>query len=177
MAGSGGAGVGAVVTSAQYDAMFPPSTRATGYTYASFLSATAAYPTFAQTGDSTTRARELAALFANVAHETSKLEYLDEGGSAPYCEDTVTTCPAASYHGRGPLQISWNYNYEDAGAALHDDIFTNPDHVLADPAIGWQTALWFWMTSEGASYGHGPETSHAAMTGSDGFIKTIRIIN
>ncbi|KAL7525544.1 hypothetical protein ACHAXR_001052, partial [Thalassiosira sp. AJA248-18] len=43
------------------------------------------------------------------------------------------------FFGRGPIQLSWNYNYIDAGAALNEDLCANPDLVATDPAIAWGT--------------------------------------
>ncbi|KAL7531014.1 hypothetical protein ACHAXR_005283 [Thalassiosira sp. AJA248-18] len=43
------------------------------------------------------------------------------------------------YFGRGPIQLSWNYNYIDAGAALNEDLCTNPDLVATNDAIAWGT--------------------------------------
>ena len=51
--------------------------------------------------------------------------------------------------GRGPIQLSGNYNYYKAGAALNVDLCANPDLVATDPKVAWGTALWFWMTSGG----------------------------
>jgi basic endochitinase B len=46
------------------------------------------------------------------------------------------------YQGRGPLQITYNYNYGPA------DIYNRPDLVATDPATTWKTGLWFWMTPQ-----------------------------
>jgi len=41
------------------------------------------------------------------------------------------------FFGRGPLQLSWNYNYVDAGDALGVDLCANPDLVAADGEVAW----------------------------------------
>eukprot|EP01068_Selenidium_serpulae_P002797 Selendium_serpulae@DN2676_c0_g1_i1.p1 len=80
--------------------------------------------------------------------------------SHDYCEPNANCmdnygheCPCAtgeSYHGRGPIQLSWNYNY----AAFSNDVFgddsvlNDPDLVLQDGPTAWASALWFWMTPQ-----------------------------
>ncbi|KAK1319616.1 Chitinase 5 [Acorus calamus] len=66
---------------------------------------------------------EIAAFFAHVTHETGHFCYIEEinGASGNYCDNTNTRyrcVPRKTYYGRGPLQISWNYNYGPAGRAL-----------------------------------------------------------
>ncbi|CAH8568365.1 unnamed protein product [Dicrocoelium dendriticum] len=56
---------------------------------------------------------------------------------------------AASYHGRGPLQLSWGYNYGDYSKFLYNDpqvLLENPDQLLDKPEVGIGAAIWFWMT-------------------------------
>ncbi len=71
------------------------------------------------------------------------------------------------------MQLSWNYNYASAGAALGADLLHNPDLVATDSRIAWGTAIWFWMSSSGA----GSSTPHSAITSGLGFGLTIRAIN
>lgn len=179
-------GLSAVISSAQFDQMFPPSVRQAAWTYDSFISAAASRPEFAafgNTGDMAMRAREVAAFLANVAHETGQLSDMVENTSAMYCDSSKSYgCPSSyGYKGRGPLQLSWNYNYHDAGSFLGINLLSSPTQVGSDPAVGWKTALWFWMMSKGASWGTPtPMTSHAAMTSGTpppGFYETIRVIN
>uniref|UniRef100_A0ACD5TAQ7 Uncharacterized protein n=1 Tax=Avena sativa TaxID=4498 RepID=A0ACD5TAQ7_AVESA len=47
------------------------------------------------------------------------------------------------------MQLSWNYNYGQAGRALGVDLLNNPDLVETDQALSFKTALWFWMTPQG----------------------------
>ena len=67
----------------------------------------------------------------------------ETGNCAQYCaagdpcaaagEDA--SCPCASgktYHGRGPMQLSWNYNYEPAGRALGVDLLAEPERITQD---------------------------------------------
>ena len=55
------------------------------------------------------------------------------------------------FYGRGPIQLSWNYNYIDAGTALGVDLCTSPDLVATNPSIAWQSAFHYWMTSTGST--------------------------
>ena len=71
------------------------------------------------------------------------------------------------------MQLSWDYNYSAAGAALGIDLLNNPDLVATDAAVSWKTALWYWMTQKGAT----ARTPHDAMINSVGFAETIRAIN
>jgi hypothetical protein len=171
----GGGGTGSfVVSEAQFDQMFP--SRNSFYTYSGLVAALSSYPSFATTGSSTVQKQEAAAFLANVDHETGGLVYINEiDQSGDYCASESYGCPAGtySYYGRGPLQISWNFNYEAAGNALGVDLLDNPNLVSTNAAISWETALWYWMTGTGG----GSVTSHNAMVSGAGFGATIRAIN
>ncbi len=66
-----------------------------------------------------------------------------------------------SYHGRGPIQLSWNYNYGAFSAWLYDNglyaekitsrdaLLINPGLVNSDPIVSMLSAIWFWMTPQG----------------------------
>jgi|GEM_PF-1248950 len=183
-------GISDVFSCAQYEAMLPG--HLAKYTCASFLDALASNPTlfgaFGTTGTTDQRKREIAAFFANVAHETSNLSIETEASTYHYCQTGDSACPCSTesttrYNGRGPLQLSWNYNYCAAGAALGiAGLGTNPDLVTASVSNAWRTSLWFWMASAGASYGGfgGATTAHDAMTSGAtprGFYATISVIN
>ncbi|MFF7456307.1 chitinase [Kitasatospora sp. NPDC008115] len=166
-----------VVSESQFNQLFP--SRNAFYTYRGLVDSLSAYPNFAATGDTATRRREAAALLANVSHETGGLKFVVEQNTANYphyCDTSQSYgCPAgqAAYYGRGPLQLSWNFNYKAAGDALHLDLLHNPNLVQNDPAVSWKTALWFWNTQTGA----GRMTSHDAIVNNKGFGETIRTIN
>jgi predicted chitinase len=165
------------VTETTFQEMFPG--RNPFYSYAGLVDAMKKYPAFAGTGDGTARKREAAAFLANVGHESGGLVYVEEINQAvwgDYCDAAQPYgCPAGqtAYHGRGPIQLSWNSNYKAAGDALGLDLLNEPDLVKNDASVAWQTALWFWMTQNGA----GTMTAHSAITGSGGFGETIRTIN
>jgi hypothetical protein len=166
-----------VVSQAQFDQMFPG--RNSFYTYEGLTAALDAYPGFANTGSETTRRQEAAAFLANVSHETGGLVHIVEQNEANYphyCDwSQPYGCPAgqAAYYGRGPIQLSWNFNYKAAGDALGLDLLGNPWLVQEDAAVAWKTGLWYWNTQSGP----GSMTPHDAMVGGHGFGETIRAIN
>ena len=55
------------------------------------------------------------------------------------------------FFGRGPLQLSHNYNYIDAGTAIDADLCETPDLIATDEEVGWASAFWFWTTSTGST--------------------------
>jgi predicted chitinase len=172
---------GFAVSEKQLGRMFPH--RDAFYTYEGLTASLAAYPAFAKTGDETVRKQEVAAFLANVSHETGGLAEVIEQNAANYAHYCDTSkpygCPAgpAAYYGRGPIQLSWNFNYKAAGDALGLDLLHDPTMVQKDPAIAWKTGLWYWDTQRG----QGTTTAHDAMTGAagsrGGFGATIRSIN
>ena len=130
------------------------------------------YGSFLAEGDLNTRKRELAGFLANISHETgggsvdgltddskSGLYFNEEvgfiGSSAiGYVQGTGTSyLPVAgkSYHGRGPIQLSYNYNYGLCSDVLYGDssiLLNNPDLVEQDGVLGFMTGIWFWMTPQ-----------------------------
>jgi len=160
-------GLDALLSRELFDALFP--NRDPLYSYDALLAAAAAYPEFAATGTLVERQRELAAWLGNIAHETTGGWPTAPGGPEAWglyftqevgCEDGTCTqycdasnaqypCePGRTYHGRGPIQLSWNYNYGAFGAALGLDLLHDPDLVTSDGEVAFTTALWFWMTAQ-----------------------------
>jgi predicted chitinase len=168
---------GFAVSKKQFAKMFPR--RDAFYTYEGLTAALPAYPAFATTGTATVRKQEAAAFLANVSHETGGLAQVVEQDSANYGHYCDTGkpygCPAGTdaYYGRGPIQLSWNFNYKLAGDALGLDLLHDPALVQKDPAVAWKTGLWYWDTQ----LGQGKTTAHDAIAGGAGFGATIRIIN
>ncbi|MEU1802536.1 glycoside hydrolase family 19 protein [Streptomyces sp. NPDC019937] len=173
----GGGTSGFVVSEAQFNQMFP--NRNGFYSYQGLTAALSAYPGFANTGSDTVKRQEAAAFLANVSHETGGLVHIVEQNTANYphyCDwNRPYGCPAgqAAYYGRGPIQLSWNFNYKAAGDALGIDLLNNPWLVQNDSAVSWKTALWYWNTQTGP----GTMTPHNAMVNQRGFGETIRSIN
>ncbi|RSM43263.1 chitinase [Actinoplanes sp. ATCC 53533] len=165
------------VSAAQFQQMFP--NRIPFYSYAGLIDAIKKYPAFTTTGSDTVRKQEAAAFLANVNHESGGLVYVEEINQANwplYCDRSQPYgCPAGqnAYHGRGPIQLSWNFNYKAAGDALGIDLLNNPDRVKNETSVAYQTAVWYWMTQRGP----GTMTPHDAMVNSRGFGETIRSIN
>ncbi len=169
-----------------YEAMFPQ--RDPLYAYDAFVKASALFPLFCNEGSPVQRKREAAAFLAHVAHETGNMYYVEEISHNLCCDAYNTTFPCVpgqTYHGRGPLQISWNYNYGAAGQFLGIDLLKKPDLAKTNSVISFQTSLWFWMIAQPPK-----PSAHAVMVGSwiptpddksagrlPGFGMTINIIN
>ncbi len=204
-------GLEALLDAREFDALFPRRVtspcRGAFYTYAALVAAARTFPAFAAEGTAEQRRRELAAFLANIAHETTGgwptapdgpyawgLCWITEGATAPdsalpaYCDASNTRYPCRpgrKYYGRGPMQLSWNYNYGQAGEALGLPLLDAPERVAQDAVVAFRTALWFWMTPQA------PKPScHAVMTGAftpgaadlaagrrPGFGLTVNIIN
>ncbi|MEU0302451.1 glycoside hydrolase family 19 protein [Streptomyces sp. NPDC006175] len=168
---------GFVVSESQFNQMFP--NRNSFYTYSGLTAALSAYPGFANTGSDAVKKQEAAAFLANVSHETGGLVHIVEQNTANYphyCDTSQSYgCPAgqAAYYGRGPIQLSWNFNYKAAGDALGIDLLGNPWQVEQNAAIAWKTGLWYWNTQSGP----GTMTPHNAIVNGAGFGETIRSIN
>ncbi len=161
-------GIENVISKAEFNAIVGSSAN---YTYEGFVAAAAAFPAFAGASDPAEAKREVAAFLANAKWETGSFQYTDEI-SPPhmYCDaGKPYGCPGLDYHGRGALQLSWNYNYKDAGDYMGIDLLGNPGQVSTNPALLWETAIWFWMRP-----GVG-QTPHAVFKTSFG--QTIQIIN
>ncbi|KAK2371199.1 Chitinase family protein [Trifolium repens] len=141
----------------------------TFYTRAGFLNAANSYGQFATSSSADANKREIAAIFAHFTHETGHFCYIEEinGASRDYCDESNTQYPCApnkGYFGRGPIQISWNYNYGPCGQAIGYDLLHFPETVANDASVAFKTALWFWMNNV-----------HSLLP--QGFGATIRAIN
>lgn len=178
------------------------------YSYKAFVAACGKFPQFLSQGDEQMQKRELCAFLANIAQETSGgwasapggyfkwgLYYIQEQGCANGCDQYSDTTKkdympvlGRSYHGRGPKQLSWNYNYGQFSIAYYgskDTLLNDPDLVIKDPVTAFSSALWFWMTPQWAK-----PSCHAVMTGQwtpsahdsaqgrlPGFGATVNVIN
>ncbi|KAH0912069.1 hypothetical protein HID58_035390 [Brassica napus] len=139
------------------------------YSRGAFLEALESYSRFARIGSVDDSRREIAAFFAHVTHETGHFCYIEEinGPSRDYCDENATQYPCnpnKGYYGRGPIQLSWNFNYGPAGTAIGFDGLNAPETVATDPVISFKTALWYW-------------TNRVQPVISQGFGATIRAIN
>ncbi|XP_040380402.1 chitinase 10-like [Oryza brachyantha] len=176
------------------------------YAYSAFVRAAERFPRFGGAGGRGTRRREVAAFLAQVSHETTGgwaaapdgpyswgLCFKEEVKPASsYCDNTSAAvaarwpcAPGRSYHGRGPIQLSWNFNYGPAGEALGFDGLGSPEVVAADAVVAFETALWFWMTPrppkpschDVMTGGYRPSPADAAANRTAGFGLTTNIIN
>ncbi|MGS0747339.1 chitinase [Halpernia sp. GG3] len=136
------------------------------YSFKAFLAAASYFPEFLK-GDPQTQKRELAAFLANIAQETSGgwaeapggyfkwgLYFLEEQQSGlqdDYTDFSKVNYPPTvgkKYFGRGPKQLSWNYNYgqfSEAWFGTKDTLLKNPELLSQDPVISFASAIWFWM--------------------------------
>lgn len=160
-------GLEQLLSKQQYEKMFPHHNPL--YSYKDLLAAAGTFPLFAAEGDIAVRKREIAAFLAHCAHETTDgwagakggryvwgLVYIEEqackdghctqyntGGTSPY-----QPVPGKSYFGRGPLQLTYAYNYGMAGKELGIPLLANPEWVSMDGTLAFRTALWFWMREQ-----------------------------
>jgi GH18 family chitinase len=139
---------------------------------ASIITKEVDYGSFGNDGTLENQQREIMAFLANISQETTGgwatapggqysygLYFNEESGysnsgNIGYVDASSTLYPPTSgksYHGRGPIQLSWNANYGQVSAFLYGDkqiLLDNPENVLLDGAIAFQTAIWFWMTPQ-----------------------------
>jgi hypothetical protein len=197
-------GLSTLLTKAQYESYFPHHHPL--YSYEALIKAATTFPLFAAEGDTTARRQELAAFFAEIAHETTNGGPGAPGGAYVWglyyteeldCQDghckqynignggAYRAIPGKNYYGRGPIQLSYPYNYGQAGADLKLPLLEHPELVSRDGVIAFRTAIWFWMRAD-----DNEPSCHSVMTGKwqptatdlrlgrrPGFGMTINIIN
>ncbi|MCL2599343.1 MAG: chitinase, partial [Firmicutes bacterium] len=126
---------------------------------------------FMLTSNANDMKRELVAMLANFSHETNggfrgengaipdeytyglfwneELSFINATSSYYQNEDPLyPAVPGHSYHGRGPIQITWNYNYGQFSNIVFQDkntLLENPELVSEDGALGFMAGIWFWM--------------------------------
>lgn len=156
-----------LISKKQYQQLFPHHD--TLYNYQNFIEASKSFPLFVNEGTLLQNKQELIAFFANIAHETTNgwsgakggpyvwgLIFKDEqaclnkpcpvyntGGLSKY-----TPVDGKNYFGRGPIQISYAYNYGLAGDELQLPLLQQPELVTTNGVIAFKTALWFWMKTQ-----------------------------
>ena len=154
------------------DSVFNGIPRQDFYSYDAFLKAAKLFPLFLGHGNDSIQKRELAAFLANISHETSGgweeapggmyqwgLYYIQEKGfpKSIVTEYSDTSkkkwipVSGKSYHGRGPMQLSWNYNYGQFSEAYFGNkqiLLDNPDLLLQDPVLCFASAIWFWVRDQ-----------------------------
>ena len=124
---------------------------------------------FCNTGDNFNDKRELAAFFSNITKETTGgttgpfsglanshskhgLVFLNEisGGAYNTASGDFPGAGGQSYFGRGPMQLSWNYNYGRFSQFLYGNstILNNPGELSSNGITSFMSAIWFWMTPQ-----------------------------
>nr|QBZ28549.1 class 1 chitinase [Panax notoginseng] len=164
---SPGGGVSSIITESVFNQMLKYRNdgrcRTNGfYTYNAFINAAKSFNGFGTTGNTVQQKQELAAFLAQTSHETTGgwasapdgqyawgYCFIRENNQAAYCTSKDWPCPPGKlYYGRGPIQLTHNYNYGQAGNAIGVDLINNPDLVATDATISFKTAIWFWMTPQ-----------------------------
>ncbi|KAK2425125.1 Chitinase family protein [Trifolium repens] len=145
-----------IVTQALFDSIInqadPSCAGKSFYTRDAFLDASNSYDQFGTSGSADDNKREIAAAFAHFTYETGNFCYIEEinGASNNFCDQSniqYPCVPGKGYYGRGPLQISWNFNYGPAGQDIGFDGLGSPETVANDPTVSFKTALWYWMNN------------------------------
>jgi hypothetical protein len=127
------------------------------YTYQNLIEGMAEWKEFANEGDENTRKLEIAAFLANIAQETGTHDEdpfggpgcaIQEGYGSAWkdCRFGGCTPEGIGYAGRGPHQLTYDYNYKAFGEAMGegDAYLNNPDLLTQDPKIGIAGSIWFW---------------------------------
>ena len=152
------------------------------YSFKNFVRAASYFPDFLASTDTSTQKRELAAFLANIAQETSGgwdtapggyfvwglvyIEELQPNGPLDYSDYKSALYPPVKgkrYYGRGPKQISWNYNYGQFSEAWYGNktqLLEHPERLSTDPLLSFASAIWFWMTPQ-----YPKPSCHDVMTG------------
>jgi len=156
-------GLSQLLNKAQYEVLFPHHHII--YSFENLLEASKSFPRFVNEGSLINRKRELIAFLANVAHETANSHDLTYAWGLYYTEEQACKdghcsqynvaglsnfkpVPGKSYYGRGPIQLSYAYNYGLAGKELGLPLLENPEEVGTNGETGFKTAIWFWMREQ-----------------------------
>ena len=132
------------------------------------------FANFLNTTSATNNKRELAAFLANISKETTggwqlpvggnsdgdyakwglyfvhEVGYTSSNSAGSYSQASTEYPPNPNkgYYGRGPIQLSWNYNYGQFSKFLYNNpsiLLNNPDLVQQDGVLAFKSAIWFWM--------------------------------
>jgi hypothetical protein len=157
--------LGSLLNARTWDSLFPH--RNALYTFDAFHKAASRFPDFLAEQDPVMQRRELAAFLANIAQETSGgwpqapggyfawgLYFTEEIHGGTYADTSkhiYPPVPGQSYFGRGPVQLSWNYNYGQFSQAWFGDktiLLNHPETLTKNGELAFASALWFWMTTQ-----------------------------
>ncbi|VDP78158.1 unnamed protein product [Echinostoma caproni] len=86
-----------------------------------------------------------------------------------------------SYHGRGPVQLRWAYNYgkfSEVAFGNPNILLNKPDMLLEDGKLGFMSAIWYWTTTpKNVVTPHDYMHDHRTKFGYCGFGHTIAAMN
>ena len=99
-----------------------------------------------------TTPQQQAMFIAQLAHESGGFQFMEEIASGHAYEgraDLGNTQPGdgARFKGRGYIQVTGRYNYEQAGQALGLDLVSNPE-LAAQPENAARIAAWYWTSRD-----------------------------
>lgn len=97
--------------------------------------------------------------------------FVEEAGGTYCTANSVYPCVAGQeYRGRGPKQLSYNYNYGQFSAEYCGDkniLLNNPGWVASNPTLAWASSLWFWFSGGACLPGESCKPApHGVFTGS-----------
>ncbi|MDR3188153.1 MAG: chitinase [Prevotellaceae bacterium] len=162
-----------IISEEMWDELFPNrlgrkagSDRSDFYSFAALVEASTHFPRFLHDGNEAQRRQELSAFLAHLSQETGGFRYLEQitvTRSYSVANKEYPPVDGKEYHGRGPIQLSYNYNYGQFSKAYFGDknvLLNNPELLATDSVVSFGSAIWFWMT------GQPPKPScHDVMTG------------
>lgn len=122
-----------------------------------------------------TTPQQQAMFIAQLAHESGGFQFMEEIASGAAYEgraDLGNTQPGdgVRYKGRGYIQITGRYNYEQAGQALGLDLVNNPG-LAARPENAARIAAWYWTSrniNEAANSGDFTQVTRLINGGTNG---------
>lgn len=188
----------------QFNLLFPHRNKV--FSYKGLQQAALKFPLFLAEGDEQMRKNELAAFLAIVAQETTGGWPEAPGGpltwglvfkeeqtcvkvdcpvyNSPGRSDFIAA-PGKNYHGRGALQISYLYNYGEAGKDLDLPLVAQPELLSEDPVVAFESAIWFWMRKQNnkpschevMTGGFKPSAEDEALNRKPGFGMVINVVN
>jgi len=91
---------------------------------------------------------ELAQFMAQTRKESGGFkDYKEQGGPSYFSKKDYPP-----YIGRGPMQLTWEYNYRSFGKADGvGDLYVEQPELVEGDEVGARAAVWFWTNSEGGN--------------------------
>lgn len=85
--------------------------------------------------------------------------FVEEAGGSYCSPSSFYPCsPDREYKGRGPKQLSYNYNYGQFSEEFCGDktiLLDNPTWVATNPTLAWASSIWFWFSGGACNEGAG----------------------